>query len=116
MFHNNVYDFRVHLIWPVDSTQFRDYVRKIVDPTYRRPGSFVGICWHGDPGEVFDVILGFRAWKNSQRNLATLAHEVLHATQGVLTDRGMRLNNATCEAYAYLQESIFYQSLRALNQ
>lgn len=112
-FRNDTWDFAVHIVWPVTPAQFQRYVCRVDDPSYKNPGPFSALCYYGEP-ILENIIIGFAAWKNQPRDLGLLAHETFHATHRVLAYKGMNLTGETCEAFAYLQESIFNNCLRRL--
>ncbi len=48
-------------------------------------------------------------WVQSPGDTATLAHEALHVTSGVLEQRGLRHTNESEEAYTYTMEDLMRQ-------
>lgn len=45
-------------------------------------------------------------WVESAADVATLAHEALHITAGILEARGLKFDESSEEAYTYTMESI----------
>lgn len=110
-FRNETWYFNVHLVWPVTSIQFRDYVRRALkNPDYKDPGSFTAMC-HTE-GE--DVVVGFKQWVGSNEDLGTLVHELWHATFHVLVSRGVQISEENEEPFAYLQNSLFDKCIAML--
>lgn len=110
-FYNDTWYFNVHLIWPVNSIQFRDYVRRALKkPEYEDPGAFTAMC-HSAPK---DVVIGFKDWAGTNKDIGDLVHELFHAVYYQLGYCGLKLSGETDEAYAYLQNSLFDKSLALL--
>lgn len=103
-FRNDTWCFNVHLVWPVNSIQFRDYVRRaLCNPDYKDPGAFTAMC-HASPK---DVVIGFKSWAGGDEDLGNLVHELFHAVHYQLDYVGLKLSGETDEVYAYLQNSLF---------
>lgn len=58
---------------------------------------------HETPGNVFVYFpRGLR--HDDPQDLGAVAHEMLHVTHKILTNKGLTLSNETEEAFAYLHE------------
>lgn len=119
-------------------------IRRLKDTTYHQAIFFVYECTHEElnayfkrtkaitpvSSDVSGTVWFFENDKRSQREhwiwiagkdicrvrLEVLAHEVFHLTHHVMDYVGIDLHNASSEAYAYFQESMFKQCLVWLNR
>lgn len=54
-------------------------------------------------------LIRLKKMDNYSNFLSVLSHEVLHAVVGILTDKGIYLNNDTEEVFTYLQQYLMKQ-------
>lgn len=107
----------VHIIWPVDAKKITAYIKRTFDLDYvPSPGPFGGRCIEIHDNGYDAQVLCFMSWKGDDFDHGALAHEAMHATEHILTARGMKLTPDTTEAYAYLVQEIVDRSLQIINK
>lgn len=117
-FYDDCWRANLHLVWPATSEVQSAYIKKVFGIDYKRPG-----VWDGRCTEVLDMedaavahVIFLRGWSLKPSWIAALSHEAFHATEQILSKRGMRLGNESSEAYAYLIESIVQRCMEILGK
>lgn len=78
-------------------------------------GRFVEI-YEDDGEEELAGVIALKNWMGTPRDYDTLSHECLHAVQWFLTNRGIKLNFKSDEAYCYLLGSFVRRIAEQLNK
>lgn len=116
-FHDDLYKFDVHIIWPVQQKEFAKYMDRKFGVSQVQEMSFAGRCteirdkaddWTGD------LLISLCDWHLGPKRLNTLSHEVMHATHIVMKHAGMTLSDSTQEAYCYLHGALMQRCLNLL--
>jgi hypothetical protein len=116
-FREECFDFDVILVWQVNGPTLTKLLKRDYNFTDHCDDDWAAITIAiPNPDGPNKQMMAFRNWKYDAYNIGTLTHESSHVVFRVLRDRGMKLNNHTQEAYAYLQDSIVRRSLQLLNR
>ncbi len=122
-FFIETYKAVVQIVWPIKgrrltAAQVRAYIKRNFELDYENADSVshcAGACIEilGPKGAT--LILLTQSWEGDADQLAVLAHECFHATDDILSKKGVHMvNNTNNEPHAYLLESIFRRCLEML--
>lgn len=80
-------------------------------------GGFAGRCFEilDKDGDEVGFVIALRDWDGDPEDYSVLAHECLHAVHYCLSNRGLKLNNKSEEAYCYLLDSLLRRCAEFLN-
>lgn len=84
-----------------------------------RDGDFLGRfveVFDDEDGEEIAGVIALKGWRGTPKDYDTLSHECLHAVQWFLTNRGIKLNFKSDEAYCYLLGSFVRRIAERLNK
>jgi hypothetical protein len=96
-----------------------------VDKAYKFVEKKGNLCSKETFEEHFKVASGFVFWAAKQdifliliddKNIGTLAHEVFHVVDNVFRDKGLKLTEESCEAYAYYIGKLTHDLVNFMNQ
>lgn len=125
-FYDECWRCSIHLLWPLPGkeltgkqidkylrNQFKDKTGPMEIPS---DDMFDGRC--SELGaECHGVhVISLREWEMTPKWISCLSHECFHATEQALSQRGMVLNDASSEAYAYLMQSMVKRCLDILTK
>ncbi len=79
-------------------------------------GEMISIGYADGPGLKACIIKMPGEWKETSKNILTLAHESAHAAFKILSSKGIKHNEETEEAFCYLQESIARRLVEAMRK
>lgn len=113
----------VHLVTEAsrDETSYRDWMRRVFDcdPGSNLGGNSAAECssiMNRDGAQVAVLITFPGKWQPTVDNFLVLSHECFHATSKILFSKGMKHNEETEEAFAYLQDSLLRRFIAALSK
>lgn len=88
------------------STDFKAWAKKFIGADVTTGSNAAGHAYveYGKP---------WLLWVESLKNVASLAHEALHVTAGILEGRGLTYGAPSEEAYTYTMEFIIRRALAA---
>jgi len=123
-FHDQTYDFTVHVLWNLNGPTLAAYLRRNF-PEFEADEEDARDDWegrhmklefdrHGEGYEVHLVVL--RKFRLTPPDIAVLAHECLHATHEALSSCGITLCEETKEVYCCLHESLVRRCLEAIKK
>lgn len=117
-FYDECWRVNCHILWGLKKDkQVHRFVKRVFGLEYERPfNSCLARCLDVNTPNTRAQVIVIKNWEWTAHGMDALSHEALHATHNVLRDRGMRLNDETEEAYAYLLGSIVRRALIILNQ
>lgn len=112
-FYCPVWQLDIFVIVAKDEVAFSKIMKRRFDhDTEYEPGErFQGHCINLDEK---GVVIGLINWKNTLKGYAVLAHECFHAVEYILGDRDTSHCGETSESWAYLLDTIFFESARVL--
>lgn len=115
-FHDEVYNFTVHLVWEVDAEKLGKYIAANF-PGEEAPedaddwcGCHLPFALKGTPPQEVHVV-ALQQLALTPEPLAVLTHELFHVTHDVLSMRGIKCRGSTIEAYTYLLDSLVRRCL-----
>lgn len=102
------------LMWNGTPAQFGKVIKRDYDPAYDGDVDFVGRCVDTNKTPIHTIIIMLPQWRRTTYGIATLVHELLHATERALVYRSIEHSEETSEVYAYFLDSLVTRCLDIL--
>lgn len=108
-FKNTTYNTNIYFLWPCSAAQERQWLLRVMgsEPPSDVDDNYAAWCRQVTATD-FDahIIVMQDKFAMKPKQIGTLVHELGHATENILFDRGMEHTKATCEAFQYLHSSL----------
>lgn len=115
-FYDETWRANIWLVWPATPATLKKWIEKQFKIPYKNDKSFNGRCLEVVDAENVPLanVIALAGWDVNPKWISVLAHEALHCTDQVLSERGIRLTQDSDEAYTYFHESIMRRCLEFL--
>jgi hypothetical protein len=111
-FYEACWKATIHLLWPVTPKQIEGYLkRNYAINEYRASEDAAGRCIEIESTAGHAHIICLTDWTLDPKHISILSHECLHATEQILSKRGIILGDTTSEAFCHLQDSLLRRCL-----
>ena len=117
-FYEETYRENIDLIWPVDNPKVTAFMKSRFNIKYKSTFEFGGrVVELDNPPHGHHQVICLGVWSRhpDPTDLSFVSHECFHAAENILSKRAIPLVDDSCEAYAYLLESLVRRCLVLLD-